>query len=254
MDKLYQDIVQGKKDKAKKIAILIDPDNLELSTIQETVRIASRNSVDYFFIGGSLIVNDVMDLVIDSIKAICDIPVVIFPGQPNQINNKADGILFLSLISGRNPDLLIGNHVIAAPMLRSSDLEILPTGYMLIDGGKSTAVQYISNTNPIPNDQTGIALCTALAGQYLGLKLIYLDAGSGANQPVPSKIIRAISSELSIPVIVGGGIRNANKVSENFEAGADIIVIGNAVEKDPNFIVEIAKIKNEFNQKINPLV
>ena len=172
-----------------------------------------------------------MDEIISSLKKECEIPIVLFPGNHSQISNKADGILFLSLISGRNPEYLIGQHVNAAPVLAKSKLEVIPTGYMLIENGKATSVEYISQTKPIPRNKTDIALATAMAGEMLGLKMIYLEAGSGAKHPVPVKMIKSLAATLKIPIIVGGGIRSKKQMQKAFKAGADIVVVGTAIEK-----------------------
>jgi len=247
--RLYQDMLQAKQDGKKKFAVLIDPDKLRLDAYDEIVSRAIEHKVDYFFIGGSLIVNDVLDNVLVSIREKCDIPLILFPGNSYQLSYRADGILFLSLISGRNADLLIGKHVIAAPFLKLSPLEVLPTGYMLIDGGRPTTVSYMSNTIPIPSNKNDIALTTALAGQYLGLKLIFMDAGSGADIPVSAAMIKAVSSTIDIPLIVGGGIKTPENIEENLEAGADLIVIGDAIEKNATLLPEFAKVFHRFNSK-----
>jgi putative glycerol-1-phosphate prenyltransferase len=168
--------------------------------------------------------------------------VVLFPGDNLQINSHADAILFLSLISGRNPDLLIGKHVISAPILKDSGIEVVSTGYMLIDGGTPTSVSYMSNTTPIPANKRDIAVCTAMAGEMLGLKLIFMDAGSGALNPVGENMISAVKKSIDIPLIVGGGIRSAEKAKAAFEAGADVVVVGNAIESNKDLIREIAQI------------
>jgi putative glycerol-1-phosphate prenyltransferase len=183
-------------------------------------------------------------------KSKSNIPAILFPGNSFQLSYKADAILFLSLISGRNAELLIGNHVISAPFLKVSPLEIIPTGYMLIEGGVMTSVQYMSNTNPIPNTKPDIAMCTAMAGEMLGLKQIYMDAGSGAQKPVSAEMITAVSSTISIPLIVGGGIKSPEQASINVAAGADVIVVGNAIEKDPSLIKEISAAIHEHS--VNP--
>ncbi|MGB1121595.1 MAG: geranylgeranylglyceryl/heptaprenylglyceryl phosphate synthase, partial [Saprospiraceae bacterium] len=204
------------------------------------IRLAESASVDCFFVGGSLVVNNVMNDCIKRIRQVSNIPIIIFPGSTLQINYNADAILFLSLISGRNPDLLIGRHVESAPILHRSKLEVISTGYMLIDGGKPTTATYISNTLPIPRNKSDIALCTALAGELLGMKTIFMDAGSGAELPVPTNMIQTVSSQISIPLIVGGGIRTPEKAAKNVAAGADVIVIGNAIEKEPSLLLELA--------------
>lgn len=237
---IYSTLVAEKAAGNKKIAVLIDPDKVRLGNLDKILKSSIDSGIDYFLIGGSLIVNNMLDHCLDIIKAACDIPLILFPGNSFQLSYKADAILFLSLISGRNADLLIGHHVISAPFLKVSPLEIISTGYMLIDGGVDTTVSYISNTKPIPADKSDIALCTAVAGEMLGLKMIYLEAGSGAIKPVTNDIIEKVSSGVSIPVIVGGGIRTPEKAMANLAAGADMIVVGNAIEKNPALIEEIS--------------
>ena len=208
--------------------------------IGQIVDLAVRAEIDCFFMGGSLIMNDTLDYSISQIKDACDIPVILFPGSSLQLSYRADALLFLSLISGRNPDLLIGKHVETASFLYSSPLEIISTGYMLVDGGVATSVSYMSNTYPIPANKDDIAVCTALAGSLMGMKLIYMDAGSGAKNPISESMIGAVSERLKAPLIVGGGIRTPEKALKNVEAGADVIVVGNAIEKDPSLIIEMA--------------
>jgi len=244
---IYQSFLDAKRNKQKKLAVLIDPDQVNLGNMDKLIQLASEASVDYFFIGGSLIVNNMLDHCLKSIKDRCNIPMLLFPGNSFQLSYKADGILFLSLISGRNPELLIGNHVIAAPFLKLSPLEIISTGYMLIDGGTPTTVSYMSNTNPIPSNKSDIAVCTALAGEMLGMKQIYMDAGSGSQNPVPTEMIQSVSKTINIPLIIGGGIRTPEKAYENAKAGADVIVIGNAFEKNPELVVEISSALKSIN-------
>ena len=203
-------------------------------------------NVDYFFVGGSLLLNDNLGECIKTIKENSSIPVLLFPGSELQINKDADGILFLSLISGRNPDLLIGKQVASAPILKETNLEVISTGYMLIESGKATTASYMSNTLPIPRDKSGIASSTAIAGEYLGMKLIYLDGGSGAHNSIESEMIKHVSSSISVPLIIGGGICNKEKAIENCKAGADIIVVGNAIEKNPDLITEISEAIHSF--------
>ena len=189
-NKLYDIITQGKANAKKAFAVLIDPDKGSLKNLETTVNLSIEARVDYFFIGGSLVVNNMLDHTLQTIKKSCDIPLILFPGNNStQLSYRADALLFLSLISGRNADLLIGKHVISAPYLKMSPLEIISTGYMLIDGGIPTSVSYISNTYPIPAMKDDISLCTALAGEMLGQKLIYMDAGSGAISPVSESMM-----------------------------------------------------------------
>jgi len=240
MPHLYPDLLSARQKGEKRLAILLDPEKIRVRKMEQVLNLALECEVDYFFIGGSLLVNSMLDSLLSELRASCNIPLILFPGNSFQLSDRADGILFLSLISGRNPELLIGQHVIAAPYLKMSPLEIISTGYMLVDGGVQTSVQYLSNTFPIPADKDDIAVCTALAGEMLGLKAIYLEAGSGALNPVSESMIQAVRSVLSIPLIVGGGIRTAEKAAASFRAGADLIVVGNAVEHDPGLIRELA--------------
>jgi putative glycerol-1-phosphate prenyltransferase len=224
----------------KKLAVLIDPDKPTDAQIISIVEKAKAADVDFFFVGGSLLVTDSLDHCIKLIKANCDIPVLIFPGNSLQISKYCDGFLLLSLISGRNAEMLIGRHVIAAPYLKLYGNEIIPTGYMLIDSGKATSVSYMSDTTPIPHDKDDIALCTAIAGEMLGLKLIYLEAGSGALIPVSTSMISKVSQMIKIPLIVGGGIKTPEMAAEAVKAGADVIVIGTAFEKEPDMLKQFA--------------
>jgi len=244
---LYQNILDKKKHQQKAFAVLIDPDKIDGVDLQKTIDLAILYKVDFIFVGGSLVVTDTLDHVVAQLKQACNIPVLLFPGSPDQITPKADALLYLSLISGRNPELLIGQHVISAPFVRQSGLEIIPVGYMLIDGGSPTTVSYISNTNPIPANKNDIASCTAMAGEMLGLKVIYMDAGSGAKNAIPTAMIQQVAKHIQIPLIVGGGITTPEKAIENCKAGADIIVIGNAIEKDPSLIQMIAEAIHSLN-------
>ena len=244
MGNILSNIFQAKKDNKKSLAVLIDPDSLSKKDLDLQMTEAINAKVDYFFIGGSMITDDCLDDALSFLKENTSIPIVIFPGSVYQINQKADAILFLSLISGRNADLLIGKQVLAAPMIKKSGIEVLPTGYMLIDSGKPTTASYVSGTLPIPNDKPSIAACTAMAGEMLGLQLIFLDGGSGAEKPVTSKMIKATADVTDSPIIVGGGISTPEKAIENWNAGADIVVVGTAFENDPGIITEISNAKN----------
>ena len=224
----------------KKLAVLIDPDKPTDAQILSIVEKAKAADVDFFFVGGSLLVTDSLDHCIKLIKEHCDIPVLIFPGNSLQISKYCDGFLLLSLISGRNPEMLIGRHVIAAPYLKLYGNEIIPTGYMLIDSGKATSVSYMSDTTPIPHDKDDIAMCTAIAGEMLGLKLIYLEAGSGALLPVSTSMISKVRQMISLPLIVGGGIKTPEMAADAVKAGADVIVIGTAFEKEPEMLKKYA--------------
>lgn len=236
---LYQSLLKDASAGRKKIAVLIDPDKYSIHTLSHVVQLANDARIDYFLMGGSLLMHDNQSRLIDCIRQGSTIPVILFPGNNLQLNNKADGILLLSLISGRNPDMLIGRHVISAPYLKASNLEILSTGYMLIESGRTTTVMYMSGTTPIPAHKDEIAVCTAMAGEMLGMKLIYLDAGSGALNPVPLSMITRVKHSIGIPLIIGGGITSAELAHAAFDAGADLVVVGNGVEQDPGLIGRI---------------
>jgi len=238
---IYNKITENIK-KSKQLALLIDPENYTEESLKETLQIADEASFDFFLVGGSLISKPIDDT-IQLIKKYTRKPVILFPGSLMQLSDKADGILFLTLISGRNPELLIGNQVLAAPFLKKSGIEVIPTGYLLIDEGNMSSVEYISNTRPIPQGKVDLITATATAGELLGLKMIYLEAGSGARSSIQPLVIKAVKSTIKIPLIIGGGIRSAETVRELFEAGADIIVVGNAVENHPETILEISKAK-----------
>ncbi|MFN3794101.1 MAG: geranylgeranylglyceryl/heptaprenylglyceryl phosphate synthase [Chitinophagaceae bacterium] len=237
---LYNKIKDRKQRGQKSFAVLIDPDKVNATSIEQLVGLATEARVDYFFVGGSLVISSHLDECIQQIKALCDIPVILFPGSPSQVSRYADALLYLSLISGRNPELLIGQHVISAPFVKKSGLEIMPTGYMVVDGGAPTTVSYISNATPIPADKNEIAMCTAMAGEMLGMKLIYMDAGSGAKRAITESMIEKVAASIDVPLIVGGGITDPEKAYRNCNAGADIIVVGNAIEKDAGLIKEMA--------------
>lgn len=249
---IYEQLSQNRREGRKAFAQLIDPDKVtNTRELAQQIRLATECHVDFFFVGGSLITNGDIHKVIASIKEQCEVPIILFPGSNMHIDISADGILFLSLISGRNPELLIGQHVVAAPILKRSRLEVLPTGYILVESGNNTTVAYMSNTQPIPADKAAVAASTAIAGEMLGLKLIYLDGGSGAHQPVPNKMIHLVRKSVDVPLIVGGGINNREKAHRALEAGADLLVIGNGAEKNPNLVVEISEKVHEFNQVLN---
>jgi phosphoglycerol geranylgeranyltransferase len=239
---LYTSLSESKKQ----FVVLVDPDKYNTRQLIDLVGMAGKSMVSYLFVGGSLLSDDNLDSTLKVIKDHCSIPIIIFPGDIMQINSRADGILLLSLISGRNPDLLIGKHVIAAPYLKKSGLEILPTGYMLIDSGKPTTASYMSNSLPIPSDKDEIAVSTAMAGEMLGLKLIYMDGGSGALNPIPISMIEKVKATIKVPLIVGGGIRNPNEAADRFKAGADIIVVGNAIENKNSLLERIAEVVYSF--------
>ena len=237
---VYQSLSIRKREGKKSFAVLIDPDKVNAALLDELIELSLSAKVDYFLVGGSLVISNQLDEVVQHIKTNCSIPVILFPGSPTQISKYADALLYLSLISGRNAELLIGQHVVSAPFVKQSGLEIMPTGYMVIDGGAPTTVSYISNASPIPADKNEIAMCTAMAGEMLGMKLIYMDSGSGAKRPITESMIESVAKNIVMPLIVGGGIIEPEKAYRNCKAGADLIVVGNAIEKDSTLIKEMA--------------
>jgi putative glycerol-1-phosphate prenyltransferase len=246
MKSFYEEL----KDRSKKrIALLVDPDGYDNGSLDELIKLINQYPPDLLLVGGSILFKPI-DLTITALKLGTRTPVFIFPGNLYQLSDRADGILFLSLISGRNPEFLIGNHVLAAPHLGRSGIEVIPTGYMLIGDGKVSSVEYMSNTGPIPGDKPDIAVATAMAGEMLGLKSLYLEAGSGASHIVEPGIIRAIRKNISLPLMVGGGIRSAENAEELFAAGADMIVVGNALEKDPELIRVFCEVRDSYNTSV----
>lgn len=236
MKKLHK-ILSSQK---KKIAILIDPDKTnEEKQLKALIDKIQMVKPDFILVGGSTVSKSDLETSLNVIKDNCEIPVVIFPGSHQQISEKADGILFLSLLSGRNPDYLIGHQIESAHLLKQMDVEAISTAYLLIDGGKNSSVAYVSQTSPIPNDQERIAVKTAIAGEMLGFNCVFMDAGSGAVNPVPEKMIRAVKSNIELPLIIGGGLRSLEDIDKAFEAGANMVVIGNKIEEDTDFLLDL---------------
>ncbi|WP_448529254.1 geranylgeranylglyceryl/heptaprenylglyceryl phosphate synthase [Raineya sp.] len=246
MNRILSLLQSFKNEQKKAFALLIDPDNVDELQCIELIHLAETAQVDFLFVGGSLITGNNLSRVVEIAKSISTIPVVLFPGSSLHIDTEADAILFLSLISGRNPDFLIGQHILAAPILKRSRLEVLPTGYMLVDTGKQTTASFMSGTTPIPYDKPAVAACIAMAGEMLGLQLIYLDGGSGAEKPISPQMIQAVRKSVDTPILVGGGINTAEKALQAIRAGADVIVVGNAIEKDPTLVLEIAQSVKSF--------
>jgi len=240
---------QAKVNGLKQFAVLIDPDECSIGNLPAIVESIHIGKVDYIFVGGSLLTKNEIHEFITALKHLTKLPIIIFPGSPLQIDEAADAIFYLSLISGRNADLLIGRHVETAPLLSKMDIEVLPTGYILVDGGQATTVSYISNSLPIPADKPGIAVATSLAGQLLGLQIIYLDAGSGAKQKISEAMIRQVTKSVQLPVIVGGGIRTPQQAVESCRAGADIIVAGNAFEQNADLIIDMSQAIHQLNKQ-----
>lgn len=232
---IYQDILQAKLEKQRLLAILVDPDKVNLEALPNLITKIKQAPATHLFVGGSSVAEDTIDVLVQYLKTELSIPIVLFPGNPSQISTFADAILFLSLLSGRNPDYLIEHHVTAAPILEKTTLEIISTGYILIESGGETAVERVSQTKPLNRNNIEYVCHTALAGTYLGNKLIYLEAGSGAKFPVPLEIIHKVSQTIAVPLLVGGGIKSQKEIQDAFQNGADMVVIGTAFENNPNF-------------------
>lgn len=245
---LYDALRARQQHGRKALAVLLDPDNLDETSLLHLLRLSEAQQADYFFVGGSLVIGSHQAALITLIKAHSDVPVLLFPSHSMHLDGPADGLLLLSLISGRNPDFLIGQHVVAAPRLKASGLQLLSTGYMLVDSGRPTTASYMSGTMPMPHNKPGIAACTALAGEQLGLKLMYLDGGSGAQNPVSGAMIAAVREAVSAPLIVGGGLDSGEKVYAALAAGADVVVVGNHIEAQPEFLAEAAAVVASFNR------
>ncbi len=245
---IYQSWLQKKSAGIKSLAVLIDPDTSKLKHIIQRLELAEKYQVDYFFLGGSLILQDSLEHTVQLIRKHTNIPIILFPGNGFQLTEQADALLFMSLISGRNPEYLIGKQVEIAPKLLTSKLEIISTGYVLIDGASSNTASYMSHTMPIPRDRVDIALATSFAGQLMGFQCIYLDAGSGALETVNEIIIQKISKHINLPLIIGGGIKEAETAFQKYSVGADIVVVGNAIEEDPTLIYSLCKATKEFNR------
>jgi phosphoglycerol geranylgeranyltransferase len=235
MTNIYNAIIQSKTENRKLLAILLDPDKILWENLGYLIEKINQSPATHIFIGGSHVQNNILDELIIRLKEKINLPIVLFPGNPSQISANADAILFLSLISGRNPDYLIEHQVDAVPILKKTELEIISTGYMLIESGSETAVARVSRTKPLDRNNSDYAMHTAQAGEMLGNKLIYLEAGSGAKKAVPFEMIKKVSNNIEIPLIVGGGIIDLQGIQKAYEAGADLVVIGTAFENDNNF-------------------
>jgi putative glycerol-1-phosphate prenyltransferase len=243
---IYEQILSKKSKGKKSLAILIDPDKINQKSCLNLIKLAEKNHLDFFFVGGSLISSGDLDLTIKFIKKHTNIPVIIFPGSNLQISSAADAILLLSLVSGRNPEFLISQQVVAAPMLKKSELEIISTAYMLINCGNQTTASYMSNTTPIPHDKADIAVCTALAAQMLGMKMVYMDGGSGAKETISESMVKKVSEQIDVPLLIGGGIKDTKTAQGLLSAGADILVIGTSIEQNPKLIGEFCQLVTNY--------
>ncbi|WP_299337459.1 geranylgeranylglyceryl/heptaprenylglyceryl phosphate synthase [uncultured Psychroserpens sp.] len=239
MKEIYNNILRSISDKKKLLAVLIDPDKMSIEMVDDFISKVNRSIATHIFVGGSTVADHVTDHLVSEINRHTNLPVVLFPGDVTQITDNANALLFLSLISGDNANFLIGKHVEAISKLRGSNLEVIPTGYILIENGKPTSVEKVTQTQPLPRDQSQLIVDTAKAGELLGMQLIYLEAGSGALHPVPEEIISFVKQDLNIPLIVGGGIRSKQQLEAAYNSGADLVVIGTAFENDDNFFDEL---------------
>ena len=249
---LLNDLLERRQRGRKSLAVLLDPDDFTETGCRRLLELARRHPIDYFFVGGSLVLSSHQAALIALLKQHSSVPVLLFPSHSLHLDGPADGLLLLSLISGRNPDFLIGQHVVAAPRLRQSGLQLLPTGYMLVDSGRPTTASYVSGTAPLPHDKPSIAAATALAGEQLGLRLMYLDGGSGAQNPVSAAMIRAVRQMVDTPIIVGGGLNNSDKLQTALAAGADVVVVGNRLEEAPEFLAEaVAVVRSAMTAEVH---
>jgi len=233
--KIYNQLLNTIKEKGAAYLILLDPDKLSEDRLGVFLKHCEKSGVDGFLVGGSLMINGNFESFVEKVKINTNLPVIIFPGSITQVSSFADAILFLSVVSGRNPEHLIGKHVLAAPSIKKSGIEPISTAYILVESGSTTTAVYMSGSLPIPRNKPDIAAATALASEYLGMKFIYLEAGSGADNSIPNEMIKAVTSQCSIPVIVGGGIRSPKTAKEKVENGASIIVTGNYFENENNW-------------------
>ncbi len=241
MADIYQNIIHSLNSHNKLLAVLIDPDKVEYQNLKSVVNKINQSIADYIFVGGSTVREQACEQVVAAIQRFTKLPIILFPGDVSQVTEKADALLFLSLISGRNPEYLIGKHVESISKLRESRLEVIPTGYILVENGRETSVQSVTQTKPMLRNNIQLIVDTALAGQLLGMKLIYLEAGSGALEPVNSAIISQVKKNLNIPVIVGGGIRTMSQIVSAYDSGADMVVVGTAFEEDESFLEQLFK-------------
>ncbi len=239
MEKILNKIIKAKENNENLLAILLDPDKIDLDKLPLVIKNINDSNANLIFVGGSLLFKNILDDFIKTIKKHSDLPVILFPGSAIQISNEADAILFLQLISGRNPEYLISNQVIAAPLLKQTNLEVISTSYLLVESGRETTASYISNTKPLPAHKPEIAMATALAGQYIGHKLIYLDGGSGALNPVSLEMISKVAKAVDLPIIVGGGLKSKEQIDNVHKAGATIVVVGTAFENDAELLKSI---------------
>ena len=232
---VYQYLMDIKKRHSAGFLVLIDPDRSSPEAIVDKAVQYEETGVDAILVGTSLMMGDGFDTFVEAVRNVVSIPVIIFPGEKSQVTDRADAILFLSLFSGRNPDLIIGEQIKSAPIVKAIGLEAVSTAYLLVDSGRITSVEFMSNTKPIPSDKPEIAVAHAITAEIFGMKLIYLEAGSGAERPVPDEMIHAVSSSVDIPVMVGGGIRTPETVERKVAAGASFVVVGNHLEKSANY-------------------
>jgi phosphoglycerol geranylgeranyltransferase len=235
---IYQRILSKKREKEKMLAALLDPDSEDFESLKEKIELIEKSKIDFILVGGSTTWNNNFERFTEKVKSLASKTVIIFPGSAEQISPQADAILFLSLVSGKNPKYLIEEQIKAAPILKEMEIEVIPTGYILIDGGRKTTVEFVSGTKPISQDNVEKIKDTAYAAQLLGMKMVYLECGSGARYPVRDKLIKEVREYIEIPLVVGGGIKDRKEIERKHRAGADIVVVGNALEKDPTILLK----------------
>ena len=246
---IYKKIISNQHTNRKMLAVLLDPDTCDDEYLQQTLSILKAHTPDFVFVGGSHLHNSV-DKLIELLKSELETDIILFPGNASQFSDKSDGLLYLSLLSGRNAEFLIGEHVNSAKAIKDSKLEVISTAYLLIEGGSTSSVEYMSNTRAIPHNKIDIAVSTAIAGELLGMQLTYLEAGSGAKHPVSQQMIQAVRTNTEKPLLVGGGIRTIEALTQAMDAGADLVVVGNVFETNPNLIMDFVKAVREY--KMNP--
>ncbi len=250
-NEIYKKIISNKLSNRKMLAVLLDPDACTETYLQQTMTVLKAHTPDFVFVGGSHLHSSV-DKLIETLKSELKADIILFPGDTSQFTDKCDGLLYLSLLSGRNPEFLIGQHVNSAKVIKDSKVEVISTAYLLIEGGSTSSVEYMSNTRAIPQNKIDIAVSTAIAGELLGMQLCYLEAGSGAKNPVNEQMIKAVKANIEIPLLVGGGIRNVKSLTQALDAGADIVVVGNVFETEPNLIGDFVEAVREFSSPLTP--
>lgn len=247
-NEIYKKIVSNQLSNRKMLAVLLDPDACTEKYLQQTLPVLKTHTPDFVFVGGSHLHSSV-DKLIETLQSELKTNIILFPGNTSQFSDKCDGLLYLSLLSGRNPEFLIGQHVNSAKAIKDSKVEVISTAYLLIEGGSTSSVEYMSNTRAIPQNKIDIAVSTAIAGELLGMQLCYLEAGSGAKNPVNQSMIKAVRDNIEKPILIGGGIRTVEALIKALESGADVVVVGNVFETEPNLIADFVEAVKKYNLK-----